>query len=176
MKINLRILTGVIITISLLAISFGGCAKTEPVVDPNILSDYSISLFYVNDIYVQTGDDVANEPLMPAYEMKINTTKDTLALDILNQLKIVPDQENYGTMVTDQIEFLGVTLDGETANIDFNSVGLNGSSTQESLIISQILSTIFLNFPEINQVQFLVDGQIAESLMGHIGASEPFVR
>jgi hypothetical protein len=176
MKINLRTLVGLIISISLIAISFGGCAKTEPAVDPNILSDYSISLFYVNDEYVQTGDDVKYEPLMPVYEMKINTTKDTLALDILNQLKIVPDLENYGTMVTDQIEFLGVTMDGDTAMVDFSSVGLSGSSTQESLIISQILSTLFLNFPDINQVQFLVDGQIAESLMGHIGASEPFLK
>ncbi len=176
MKVNFRILTVLIVTISLLAISFGGCAKTEPVVDPNILSDYSVSLFYVNDLYVETGDDVTYEPLMAAFEMKINTTKDTLGLDVLNQLKIVPDQENYGTMVTDQIEFLGVTMEADTAKVDFSSVGLSGSSTQESLIISQILSTLFLNFPDINQVQFLVDGQIAESLMGHIGASEPFPR
>lgn len=176
MKVNFRILTGLIVSISLLAFSFVGCAKTEPVEDPNILSDYTVSLFYVNDVYVQTGDDVTYEPLMPVFEMTINTTKDTLALDILNQLKIVPEQEDYGTMVTDQIEFLGVTIEADTAKVDFSSLGLSGSSTQESLIISQILSTIFLNFPEINQVQFLVDGQIAESLMGHIGASEPFVR
>jgi hypothetical protein len=178
MKINFKVLIALIILLMLMAISFGGCTKTEPVepVDPNVLSDYSISLFYVNDEYVQSGDDVKDSPLMPAFETNINTSKDTLGKDLLEQLKVVPDIEDYGTMVTDKIEFLGVTIEGETANIDFSSAGLSGSSTQETLIISQILSTIFYNFKDVNQVQFLVDGQIAESLMGHIGASEPFLR
>ena len=172
MKTNFKNLMVLVIIVSLSIFGLGGCAKA----DPNILNDYSVNLFYVNDQYVQTGDDVTYEPLMPAYEMKINTTKATLAKDLLEQLKTVPKEDNFGTMVTDKIIFKSVTIDGDTANVDFSSVGLNGSSTQETLIISQILSTIFYNFKEVKQIQFLVDGQIAESLMGHIGASEPFSR
>jgi hypothetical protein len=62
------------------------------------------------------------------------------------------------------------------AYVDLVGDGLFGSSLEESLLISQIVSSLVVSFEEIENVQFLIDGEVADTLMGHIDVSEPFER
>ena len=167
---SIKLLT-ICILMTTLILTLGACSKTNT----NEFKNYKIQLYYVNEEYVNTGNENL-EKLMKPYETSIDTAKDKLGKDIIDQLKTAPNQPSYGTMVTDKIAINSFTISGETGTIDIASSGLNGSSTQEDLFISQVTNTIFLNFPDINEIQFLVDGKVVESLMGHIGADKPFSR
>jgi spore germination protein GerM len=81
--------------------------------------------------------------------------------------------EGSSTMVTEQVVFNSVYLEGDTAYVDFKSVGPSSGSMGEGFLISQIVNTL-LDFDEVKQVQFLVNGEVAETLMGHVGTAEPF--
>ncbi|WP_425449647.1 GerMN domain-containing protein [Dethiothermospora halolimnae] len=66
------------------------------------------------------------------------------------------------------------TRDG-TAYVNFSSENLNGGSAEETLMIDSIVLSL-TELKHISKVQFLIDGEIEESLMGHISIKEPFDR
>lgn len=59
--------------------------------------------------------------------------------------------------------------------LDLSGQGEQGGSSIERLMILSLLQTMFL-FPEVNEVQILVDGEKTETLYGHIEILEPFSR
>ena len=64
-----------------------------------------------------------------------------------------------------------------TAYLDFSShlsEGHIGGTTAELLTITAILKTVFDAFPDdIKQVQILIDGEEAKTLVGHLNLSQP---
>jgi germination protein M len=50
-----------------------------------------------------------------------------------------------------------------------------GGSTGELYTIRSVVRTLALNFPDVERVRFLVDGQEIETIAGHIDASVPFL-
>lgn len=65
-----------------------------------------------------------------------------------------------------------------TLYIDFSSelvAGHPGGSTAEYYTIASVLRTVSENFPEIQAVQFLVDGEQVGTIAGHIDAYDPFM-
>ncbi len=162
----------------LAAAGFAACAgqpaetPAEPPETP-VLEEFQVSLYFVNEEYVVTGDE-SLERLMPPETAVIEAEPGTGPRAALEALKTVPDKEGYGTMILQEITFNDVYIDGDTAYVDLSAENLNGSSTQEGFLISQIVKTLKGSFADVAQVQFLVDGEIVESLMGHIDASKPF--
>ena len=51
---------------------------------------------------------------------------------------------------------------------------LSGSETVEKMLISQIVNTLIKSFDEIQAVSFTVDGDEAETLMGHVDITRSF--
>jgi len=49
-----------------------------------------------------------------------------------------------------------------------------GGSTGEAFTIRSIVGTLHRNFPDVERVQFLVEGREIESIAGHYDAGEPF--
>jgi spore germination protein GerM len=49
-----------------------------------------------------------------------------------------------------------------------------GGSTGELFTIRSVVKTLAANFPDIETVQFLVEGDEIETIAGHLDASEPF--
>lgn len=143
---------------------------------------YEVNKYYVNSEYVETGDEslpkLINMPSTIEVEIKQNPY-----LVLMDSLKTVPE-EGLATMISDQIEFNDIYMSSEedgTIVVDLKKEGFTGGSLGEGLFIGQIVETILSNDvlteakadpPE--QVQFLIDGEIVESLMGHIDATEPF--
>ena len=66
-------------------------------------------------------------------------------------------------------------LGGSEITVDFASDGLNGSSMQEYLLISQIVRSLCLTFDSIETVRFTIDGGMAETLMGHMEIISPYM-
>ena len=155
-------------------LTLAGCTN-PPAVQTGNVSDYTVKLYFVNEEVVTTGD-ASLESLMPAEVVTLSATPGAIQLAAIEALKTVPAKEHYGTTLTKALKINAVYTKDATAYVDLSRENLSGSSTQETLLISQIVKTLRESFPEIAQVQFLVDGKVAESLMGHIAADKPFTK
>ena len=173
----LFVLLCIILTISM--ITFTGCGKDSSSKEPDDNTDvpkeqaYSVTLFFANEEFVAMGDESLEK--FKVFQKDITSKPGEVYKDALEQLRTVPEA-GYDTMIFDQIQFNDVYVEGDMAYVDLNSSGLNGGSLEETFLISQIVDTLINSFDEVKQVQFLVDGKQAESLMGHVDAAAPFTK
>ncbi len=78
-----------------------------------------------------------------------------------------------GTALVD----INIKEDG-LCRVDFSSELVNnhlGGSTEETLTVYSIVNTL-TQFPTVNEVQIMVDGQFVETLAGHVDVSQALVR
>ena len=64
-----------------------------------------------------------------------------------------------------------------TAYVNFSrelQADFPGGAWTETLAIYSLTNTLAINFPEVKQVQILVEGSVPETLAGHIDISRPF--
>jgi spore germination protein GerM len=133
---------------------------------------YQVTLFFANEDYIATGDESLEK--FKVYQAELTSVPGKAYRDALELLKT--PEEGYGTVITDNIGFNDVYLEGDTVFVDLSSDGLSGGSLEETFLIGQIVDTLLNSFAEVKQVQFLVDGETAETLMGHVGAADPFTK
>lgn len=85
---------------------------------------------------------------------------------------------NAATMYMAAYDIEGVYFKNGTATVDFDpefwSSSLSGSSSEEGLLIGQIVLTLTQSFPEVKSVNFTVNRQPVDSLMGHLDTSGSF--
>lgn len=75
-------------------------------------------------------------------------------------------------------KLLQVTVSGKVAKVDFSrelQKNFVGGSTGEEMLVGSVVNTL-TEFPEIQKVQILVDGQEVETLSGHMDLSQPLPR
>lgn len=157
---------------------FTGCSKGSDSEEPDgsgevTVQDYRVTLFFANEEYLATGDESLEKFMV--FETEMTSKPGDAYMDALELLKTSPE-EGYGTEISDQIKFNDAYLEGDTVFVDFDSNGLNGGSLQETFLISQIVNTMINTFDEVKQVQFLVDGEEAETLMGHVDTAAAFTK
>jgi len=76
----------------------------------------------------------------------------------------------------ENVRVLGVRLNGSIAEIDFSRElqdGLPEGSSAEMAAVYSVVDTVTANFPQVKGVQFLIEGQKAESLKGHLDLRNP---
>ncbi len=89
-----------------------------------------------------------------------------------------PVEDNLTRIFPKNAGIRSVTVSDGLAIVDFDGSILKnfvGGSTGEEFLIGSIVDTL-TNFPEINRVKFLVDGQEIETLSGHMDLSAPLER
>ncbi len=128
-----------------------------------------IKLYFVNREYILTGSEDLDRVI--GVEREIEVGERPVEEIILKELKDRPDGDKLTTIV-DKIKILGVQTKGNTAYVDVSSENLNGGSMEEQLILQQIVLSL-TELEGVDQVQFLIDGKNAETLMGHIFIDEP---
>lgn len=172
MKINKWLLFILCLVIAMGATMLSGCEKLED--DPEVTAqDYEMTLYFANGEYVASGDESLEKLL--TYDTIISSTPENVHKDALEALKALPLPEGeYDTVVTEEIQIQSVTVEDSTAFVNLGQEGLNGGALTEIFLISQIVDTLVNNFEEIDQVQFLIEGEKAETLMGHFDAEVPF--
>ena len=161
----------VIVLVLGMTICLGGCGDKDEVTKVT----YPIVLYFVSDYYIETGDD-SKDPLVKydgiAIECDENT--DDQYETALTMLWDEPeDLDDVDSIVTEKFGIHDVYVKEGTAYVDLVGENLSGGSMEEILFISQIVFTLGNSFDEIEYVQFLVDGEVAESLMGHYDVTEP---
>lgn len=134
-------------------------------------NEKDVDLYFTNPEYVETGDEDL-EKVKP--ENRTIEYEDTILEEaVVEELLKGPEDESLDNGIPSSITLIDVELIDGTAYVNFEEEGMSGSSLQEILTLHQILASL-LNLDSVDAVQFLIDGEIAESLMGHILTEEPF--
>lgn len=136
------------------------------------LQSYELKLYYVNDEYVATGNEELDQMMTP-YEVTIKCRPEEVYAQAISKLRETP-KEGYDTMVREGYKINSVTKIDDMVVVDFSSQDLSGGSMEEGFLVHQIVLTLLHSFDEIEKVQFTLDGQQTESLMGHVDVSKPF--
>jgi len=166
-----------IFAVMLMAVACGGSTPNAPDNGGDAANEivYVVDLCYVNNEYVTTGDeDVSALLYYPNHHMFAPEGKQYFTL-----LDVVLREDQLGvehivTMIDDRIQFHSVEVKDRTAFVDIAGEGLSGGSLEEGLLISQIVSALRGSFEEIDRVQFLIDGKVPETLMGHYDTTQPY--
>lgn len=169
-KAAIGVLIGCLIV--MIATVVAGCAKDAEVdTDADEGGMTEIQLSFVNEEYVLSG---SGEPFTEVV-LEFAPEKGNPYASVLAQLGN-PTQEGLSTMLTSAYKINSAQVYfGGIVTVDFSSEGLSGGSMQEYLMISQIVRTLYFTFPAVNGVQFTVDGNMAETLMGHMDITSPYV-
>jgi spore germination protein GerM len=141
---------------------------------PPVVSEeetYDATLYFANNEYIMSGNENLDKVIQVTATLDL---EDNMAEAVLEALKVTPEDENLSTMVGD-FNFLNVELTDETAYVNIASEQLGGGSLQEVLALTQMVYTL-TELPDVENVQFLVDGKTAESLMGHVSIDRPLSR
>lgn len=99
-----------------------------------------------------------------------------LYLNTVNALREskIKGLNGFATAFKDEYTIINLTEEGGEVVVDFSSRNLEGSSLDEKLLITQIIETLMQSFDEVDSVAFTVDGEEAETLMGHVDITESF--
>ena len=162
----------VIVLMVAVALSSAGC---RPRLDPNVEIVFVVDIVWVYNEYARTGDPGLDAIIyIPNQTMFAYPGQQYLTLLDVRLRETPLGIERMHTMIDDRIQFNSVTVRDGTAYVDMVGEGLSGSSLEEGLLISQIVSALTGSFDEVERVRFLVDGESAETLMGHIDIETPF--
>lgn len=88
------------------------------------------------------------------------------------------EKKGLANVFPKKAKLLQVTVSGKVAKVDFSrelQKNFVGGSTGEEMLVGSVVNTL-TEFPEIQKVQILVDGQVVETLSGHMDLSQPLPR
>ena len=99
-----------------------------------------------------------------------------LYLNTLNALQEsrLKGKDGVATAFRDDYTVINVNEKKGDVIVDFSSRNLTGSAVEEQLLISQIVETLMQSYDKVKSVSFTVDGEEAETLMGHVDITESF--
>lgn len=130
-------------------------------------------LYYVNKGYIQLGkEELAG--LVPVQRV-LRYNKGTEEEAIARALRENPENPKLTTALRKDLAINSVRVKGKVAVVDFSDQNLYGGSLEETLVLQQLVYTL-TGRPGIEKVQFLVNGEKRETLMGHVTIIEPLGR
>lgn len=132
---------------------------------------YKVTLTYPSSDYIVNGDE---ENKKVTKQVAIDASKDDIVKKVLEQLAQSPKAEGAESVGLDKFDFSKSKLDGTTAVVDLSG-DLSGGSLEEDVLARSIVNSL-LSVDGIKAVEFTVNGEKAESLMGHVDISEPFTK
>ncbi|WP_108831911.1 GerMN domain-containing protein [Aedoeadaptatus coli] len=132
---------------------------------------YKVTLTYPSSDYIVNGDE---ENKKVTEQVTIDASKDDIVMKVLEQLAQSPKAEGAESVGLDKFDFSKSKLDGTTAVVDLSG-DLSGGSLEEDVLARSIVNSL-LSVDGIKAVEFTVNGEKAESLMGHVDISEPFTK
>lgn len=132
---------------------------------------YKVTLTYPSSDYIVNGDE---ENKKVTKQVAIDASKDDIVKKVLEQLAQSPKAEGAESVGLDKFDFSKSKLDGTTAVVDLAG-DLSGGSLEEDVLARSIVNSL-LSVDGIKAVEFTVNGEKAESLMGHVDISEPFTK
>lgn len=143
--------------------------ENQPAKDEKTEQSLNVKLYYPDDSGMKLVE-VEREIIVDD-----SVDKYTAAVEALLE---EPGEENLTTIFPKNACFRKVTVEDGLAIVDIDGSilkGFVGGSTGEEFLVGSIVDTL-TNFPEVQRVKFLVDGQEIETLSGHMDLSAPLER
>lgn len=132
---------------------------------------YNVTLTYPSTAYIVDGDE---DNKKVTEQVTVTATKDDVITKVLDQLSQAPETEGAEPVGLDRFDYSKSKLDGTTAVVDLSG-DVTGGSLDEDVLARSIVNSL-LSVDGIKAVEFTVNGEKAESLMGHVDISEPFTK
>lgn len=132
---------------------------------------YNVTLTYPSTAYIVDGDE---DNKKVTEQVTVTATKDDVITKVLDQLSQAPKTEGAEPVGLDKYDYSKSKLDGTTAVVDLSG-DVTGGSLDEDVLARSIVNSL-LSVDGIKAVEFTVNGEKAESLMGHVDISEPFTK
>lgn len=132
----------------------------------------------VQSVVVVFADASASRLVEERREIVVPEDKALRARRILEELARGPREGGGVRTLPEGTEIRSVVFDDRGgAIVDFSREIVEkhpGGSTGELMTIGSVVQTLARNFPNLENVRFLVDGREIETIAGHIDAAEPF--
>lgn len=146
-------------------------AKAEKDAKDGEEKSYNVTLTYPSTAYIVDGDE---DNKKVTEQVTVKATKDDVITKVLDQLSQAPETKGAEPVGLDKFDYSKSKLDGTTAVVDLSG-DLTGGSLDEDVLARSIVNSL-LSVKGIKAVEFTVNGEKAESLMGHVDISEPFTK
>lgn len=170
-----KLLTVLLLVLALVALS--GCAGVslirgqtdlDPINPDRNPQEVTLILYFSDDqaMYVLPEERVVEQ------------IEETLPELLIRELIAGPTSENLRRTIPEEVQLLGISVEDGVAFVDFSEEMRSkhwGGSAGELMTIGSVVNTL-TELPEIESVQFLIEGQVEESIWGHATTSEPFTR
>ena len=144
--------------------------KTDPVIEPYKTDTKIVKLYF--------SDEQAMGLCVEERAIQINE-KQSVETKIVEELIKGPENEKLVQVVPSETKINKIsTEEGGICYVDLSNDFIsqhNGGSTGEILTIYSIVNSL-TELEEVEQVQFLIDGEKKTSLAGHVDFSKPFER
>lgn len=135
------------------------------------VNEKEVTLYFVNKKYIETGDE-SLEKLIPEKRV-VKYDEMPMEEAIVRELMKGTEDDKISTVIPSSVELIDVKVSDKTAFVNFKQEGLHGGSLEERFTLDQIIKSL-IELENVDKVQFLIDGQKAETLMEHLDISEPF--
>jgi hypothetical protein len=131
------------------------------------------------DVTLYFADADAPDIRAETRELAVGRRVDEQVRQVIEALIAGPAREDAVSAIPAGTQLLSVMVDADsgTVYLDFSSelvAAHPGGSAAEYCTVASIVRTVGENFPELQQVQLLVDGLQVESIAGHVRADQPF--
>ncbi len=107
-------------------------------------------------------------------EERVFRTEDVTAENVMAVLLAGPESSSLKRIIPSNAKLLNVTQENDLVYVNFSSelTEANVGAQGESVLVNTIVKTL-VQLPGINQVQILVEGNIVETLAGHVVINQP---
>ncbi len=149
-----------IISLFMACTGFGSKVRVKLV----LLCPGSLTNGSIEEVFVETETEIAGSGKTELYRKVLKCLQNSCL------------QEEMGaeTAFKNQYRINHVIESGRTVTVDFSSRNLTGTMREEQLLIAQIVGTLRSSFAEVERVYFTVDGEAADTLMGHVSIKDCF--
>lgn len=130
---------------------------------------YSVKLVFPSEDYIVNGNE---ENKTVTQKTEITADNKTVVTKVLDALAGTPSAEGAESTGLDKYDYSKSTLDGSKAIVDLSG-DVSGGSLEEDVLVSSIVNSL-LSVDGIKSVSFTVNGQSAETLMGHVDITQDF--
>ncbi|CAC9925729.1 hypothetical protein PEPNEM18_00596 [Aedoeadaptatus nemausensis] len=130
---------------------------------------YSVKLIFPSEDYIVNGNE---ENKTVTQKTEITADSKTIVTKVLDALAAAPSAEGAESTGLDKFDYSKSTLDGSKAIVDLSG-DVSGGSLEEDVLVSSIVNSL-LSVDGIKSVSFTVNGQSAETLMGHVDITQDF--
>lgn len=186
-----QVLVVLLVLSMLMALMVAGCQEAVPEVEePEIGTENGEE----NNGSENENDEAAPEPgdpiMLDIYFMEVTETSFVLGKEprefgtfggpqvdleeVMTELLKGPDKDELSRVIPEGTVLRGVTLEYGVAYVDFSEELLQAEvgSEAEAVLVDSIVKTL-TQLEEVDSVQILVEGEIVETIAGHISIDEP---